>query len=538
MADRSPPPTRSVSLAVLLVLAAAAVLRVWGIGFGLPYAFEARPDEREIVHTAVKFFEGNLRPQRFSYPGLFYYALYLCYWALVGVGVAAGVISGPYDMRYLYVAGPDALHITARLLSAAFGVATVYVTWRLGRRAFGRRTGLLAAVFLAVAYLHGRDSHFGVTDVAMTFFVALAHLPILDLLRTARRKAYVLTGLAAGLGISTKYNAAVLAAPTLAAHALAGPRRSWRGLVLCFFVCVAAYLAASPYTLIEWKEFWGDVHYEVFVHGLQQTHAGDAGRGWTRHLTVSLRYGLGLPMCLAAAAGMAAALARRPRPAAVLLTWPLAYYAVLGPRRTVFVRYAIPLLPSLCLFAGYAASRWLAWARRRGRAARGVAAAALLAIVAPTLTRLVQFDDFISRLDTRDLAAMWLQRHMTEKDRVAWLGTKYMLAAPPIELQARRRAGNLVFQVTTMKQFDEVKPTFVVTCGHRVLSCYCWFSPQIARRLQAAYELAAEFDPDGAETQRDVYDVQDAFFAPYAGFHASRRPGPKIRIYRLRRPRR
>ncbi len=525
---------RRMALALFIVLALAALLRVWGVGFGLPYAFEARPDEREIVHTTVKFFEGNLRPLRFSYPGLFYYMLYLCYWVLVAVGVLTGTIQGPYDLRYLYVAGPAALHVTARLLSAAFGVATVFVVWRMGRRCFGRRTGFIAALFLAIAYLHGRDSHFGVTDVALTFFVAAAHLPVLSILAGRGRKAYLLAGLLSGLGTSTKYNAALLAAPVFVAHVLGGAAHRWRALALAGVVCVVAYLATSPYTIIEWQEFWGDLRFELFVHG-KQGHGVDAGLGWWRHLAVSLRYGLGLPMCLAALAGAVWLAVRRPRLAGVLLAFPVVYYLVLGPRRTVFVRYVLPLLPSLCLFAAYFVSRLAA---RLARSRQTVCLLLLCAIVSPSLVRLIQFDEFVSRLDTRNIAAMWLNRCMRPGQHAVWLGTKWVLGAPTIELQARRRASTVVYLAADGRAFDDVDPDFVVVCSHRVLDTYCRPPKEIEERLKANYVLVREYDPQGAEMYRDVYDVQDAFFTPYAGFRGVSRPGPAVRLYARVRPRR
>src|SRR5207245_2101204 len=42
------------------------------------------------------------------------------------------------------------------------------------RELFSRRVALVAAGFLAVAFLHVRDSHFGVTDVPVTFLTVCA----------------------------------------------------------------------------------------------------------------------------------------------------------------------------------------------------------------------------------------------------------------------------------------------------------------------------------------------------------------------------
>lgn len=526
---------RPLALAVLLVLALAAALRIWGIEFGLPYALEARPDERELIHTTVRFFEGNFHPRGFHYPSLFYYMLFVCYAGFVALAKLTGAMASMYDMPFVFVSGSEGLHVTARLLSVAFGVATVFVVWRIGLRCFGRRAGFLAALFLAVAYLHGRDCHFGVTDAALTFFVALGHLPILWILRGGGPRAYVVAGLIIGLGASVKYNAAVLAAPLLAAHVLrpGATGRHWRRLALSAAVAGFAFLCTSPYAVVDLRTFWDDLHYELFVHA-RQGHAIDVGLGWTRHLGVSLRYGLGLPFCLCAALGMGWLAARRSRLAAVLLALPIVYYLAIGPRQTVFVRYALPLLPSLALCAGHFCSCTLGRCRERGAPARALCVAMLLAVLAPTTIRLVQFDDFVCREDTRCTAARWLQARLSPGDRVGWVGEKYTLATPPAEFEARKRVDKVVDFIDTAEQLRERWPTFMATCGHGALGHFCRVAPGIRELLRTHYRLEVVIDPEGAETRRDTYDLQDAFFVPYAGFRGVRRPGPRVTIYRRR----
>jgi hypothetical protein len=57
------------------------------------------------------------------------------------------------------------------MLTAAFGVGTVLLLALLGSRLFSREVGFIAALFLAIAYGHVRESHFATTDVPLLFFV-------------------------------------------------------------------------------------------------------------------------------------------------------------------------------------------------------------------------------------------------------------------------------------------------------------------------------------------------------------------------------
>src|SRR5438874_444420 len=77
---------------------------------------------------------------------------------------------------------------------------------------------LVAAAFLAVAFLHVRDSHFGVTDVPAAFLTVCAFWAALRCATEGARDARVaLAGALCGLAASTKYNAAVALLPAMAA---------------------------------------------------------------------------------------------------------------------------------------------------------------------------------------------------------------------------------------------------------------------------------------------------------------------------------
>jgi 4-amino-4-deoxy-L-arabinose transferase-like glycosyltransferase len=76
----------------------------------------------------------------------------------------------------------------ARYLSAAAGIASVLMIFHIGVRLFGRTTALAAAVLLSLAFLHVRDSHFGVTDVPMTFMVLVAFFFIVRLSESGAKR--------------------------------------------------------------------------------------------------------------------------------------------------------------------------------------------------------------------------------------------------------------------------------------------------------------------------------------------------------------
>ncbi|MSS72245.1 MAG: glycosyltransferase family 39 protein [Candidatus Latescibacteria bacterium] len=207
--------------ALVAILVLEAVVRVSGIGFGLPNT-ETRPDETVAVSVAMHMAKSGLHPHFFDYPTLFPTVLLFFYSIYFLVGYGLGWFSSLEGFKALYYTDPSSFYLIARLVSAGCGVATIHLVYVIGRRVYGVRAGLLSALFLAVCPIHVRDSHFGKVDVPMTCLVVLSGVYILDLYRNGRFRDYVLSGVAVGLAASTKYPAGVFCVSVVVAHFLRG----------------------------------------------------------------------------------------------------------------------------------------------------------------------------------------------------------------------------------------------------------------------------------------------------------------------------
>ena len=188
-----------------IILVALAV-RVWGLGFGLPYAY-SRVDETAIAGPAVKFLSGDLRPSDFLYPTGLVYVVTLVYTGWYAINRPFGAytsLAAFADSRYQSVAP---FFYLSRGLSAVMGTLTVWWVFAICRRVFDDTVGIVAALFMALAFLHVRDSHFGTLDVSMTALVVLSVLAILRWQQAPTRWRAAVAGLVAGFATSTKYNA-------------------------------------------------------------------------------------------------------------------------------------------------------------------------------------------------------------------------------------------------------------------------------------------------------------------------------------------
>jgi len=128
-------------------------------------------------------------------------------------------------------------YLLSRLLQAVWGTLGIYLTYRVGRRlagglsdpAAGRRVGFLAALLVAGAPWHLRQSAIAKPDALLVLLVLAAVELALAAAARPRLRRYLAAGAVAGLAAATKYTGAIAGAP-LAAAALAGARRHPRRL--------------------------------------------------------------------------------------------------------------------------------------------------------------------------------------------------------------------------------------------------------------------------------------------------------------------
>lgn len=527
-----------------LVLLIALLVRIWGIGFGLPYA-NARPDETEVAGPAVGFLSGDLRPPFFQWPTLFPYSVALVY-------VATHTLSRPFtgyqtlnefaESRRQNVAP---FLYGSRLLSAALGILTVWWVAAICRRIFDDTVAIVAALFLALSFLHARDSHFGVTDVPMTALVVLAVLAILRWRDTGRLAHAATAGVAAGLASSTKYNGLGVVVPfgvALAQRAF----ETWPGrsaisrtalaAVIFGAALSAAFFATSPYILIDWTRFLE--HVSGVQRAFASGHGMTLGQGWWYYARVVLPAAVGWPIVLAGATGTVILLIGHFRPVAVVLAFPIAYYLFAGRGLTVFARYILPVVPFLCISAAWltvtAVGSGFSRILSRAPFLRPVLmASAAIAMVAPTARDAILLDRLLATTDNRVIAARALLDLVPAGSLIYQTGERYGHA--PLAIEGRRLdAGIAQFDAAT-GQFRPREPDWIVV-QRSSLILYSAVPAGIEKLIAEQYVLAKALPTETSETHARVYDQQDAFYLPLEGLVGLTRPGPGFELYKRREP--
>ena len=151
-------------------------LRLIGLQFGLPAVYN--PDEVAIMSRALAIGKGSLNPHNFLYPTFYFYVLFAWVGVYLGWMWLSGRVGSFAEIPNLYFTDPSGIYTAGRMLGVLSGTAGVLLLYRLARTLAGQRAAIVAALFLATAPLHVRDSHYVKHDVFATTLIIVAYLAI------------------------------------------------------------------------------------------------------------------------------------------------------------------------------------------------------------------------------------------------------------------------------------------------------------------------------------------------------------------------
>jgi hypothetical protein len=414
---------RKFTFVVLTLTGAALLLRLWGIGFGLPQEYHI--DEHFYYPHAWSMGQGQLDlPDQAHGPSL--------YLGLLLIGQKSMQLAffprlSNADFGALRDTNPWPYLLSARIISALLGALTIPIVYLLARRYRDPGVGLVAAALMTVLYFHVRDSHFGVPDTLTTLFAAAAVWLSLRAYQTRRARDLLGAGLSAGLATGAKYTTVVVAVAVIAAALLAGT--AWRQRAKLLGVAAlgvaAGFIIGYPNLLLNPAIFVKDISF-LFAR------VGEGFEGWrivpdnsALFYLDTLVWSTGLAAVILSGLGLIAALVRHRAEDLILISFPLTYLVVMSLSQGHFGRYLLPILPLTTVLIADTGWRVLPQLIRRQRtpfavkAAQPVGLAVLLLVFVPNLLNSARFDWVLSQADTRTVAKRWIESNIEASSRIA-----------------------------------------------------------------------------------------------------------------------
>lgn len=549
---------KGIDLVLLIPLAFAILLRIIGIQFGLPFSYHF--DETTYTGAALNLGAVKIGPQ--INPTGFSNILFVEYAVYFVIARLLGVIHSLSDFARLYRVDPTLFVLLGRLTSALFGVLNVWVVYWLGTKTRSRAVGLLAAAFLAFGFLHVRDSHYSVPDIPMAFFASLSVLLcVLSVTRNSSRLKY-LAAFTAGLTITIKWSAAPIVVPLILILLYDSwqPGRRFRigeGIpkqALWMLLSLAGGFFVGGFEL-----FLAPGTYLNYM--LYELRAGEQGGfyfwqvdtlpGWLFYIKTFF-IGLGIPFTLLAIAGavyQAFLIVRYRRKLDIILfSFPLIYFVTIGATHHYFARYGLPLIPFAALFAAdillgavayFNKSRWQ-------KPVAALAAVLSVVIIAQSMIAGFRSDDLLRREDTRTFAKDWIEANIQPGSRIAmdWpvLGPYLSTAGRPAPASDKTYGlisfmGTPGLSVYPLDWYRQQGYQYLIASSFIYQISLNDKNKDVQRRefyasLDSQLELVKEFRANQGSGEPDF--IFDEIYGPLISLWQRDRPGPTIKIYRLR----
>lgn len=419
---------------IFIALLLAVIIRVPFIGTALPY-FHDEDEAHHFDRNLRMVQSGDFDPHYFHKPSLHFYlripAIALGFFNEVREerikSIKDAITSDPFGVGgYAFSSSHPGLVKWARTVSILLSVLSVFLVFLITEYLFGLTAAAMASLLAAINPALVEYSGVVGVDTLMGFFALLTTWAAVVATSEKSKKHLILSAVAAGLAISSKYNAApaILLPPIIAAFTFCEERTlSSLGL---FVIIGASFLAGTPYLLSNLPLFLDHAGYEVWHYAVagHEGHTAEPGLGqllfflsWLGHDAIGWS-----GLILGAIGTLWVLFMHRAKAHLVLASFPLAYLFFMCAQKTNFTRNLVPFIPYLIIAAAYALTRvphLFSFAKRN--TAAGILAA--LTIIQPVTGGLDAALTAYRATDTRIAASKWITDHRESLGRIALDGS-------------------------------------------------------------------------------------------------------------------
>lgn len=450
------------------ILMLTIFLRLYGIEWGLPTSlhpdYSYHPDEAPLLVWSQWLSQGQLVAKQFIYGGTFYYVILR---ACIYFGGSFSEAIGGFNIL------ANAM-LVARYLQVFLALVTVLLVYECGRLLYDRKSGLVAALVLALAPAHIVATQTVRPDAISAFLVALIAWMAVKLLRSEnhdQRRLLVYTGIAIGATAAFRLPLIGFGLMPVIAYVAARQRTSGDLLSKCLFswnalwlilAIILTYVVLSPHSLMYPEAFIAGIKVTASYETTVYPDAVGHGPIIFQYAWRLLYQALGYPGYYLALTGIIFALVRRRVEDMIVLAGIGLYFIMLASVSLTLVRYTLPILPLLALLSGVVVIQ--TFERVRHKYTRGIAYFVTGLLVTWTLAADIAFLHVTASKNARVLASEWVTQHIPQGKTI--LLVKQYDGDDFINPIMSSRHNNLAVLVTdrgnSEKIFSEIKIDYVV----------------------------------------------------------------------------
>ncbi len=542
------------------LLVAAAAVRIWGLGFGLPYKYHI--DEPPSVLAALRIAQGDFV---IEYPPLSPNLQQLVLTGLYGilfiVQLVGGYVSSPEQFALTYQQDPTVFYLLARGLSVLSSLLTLCILYRLVSKLRNRQTAILAVFLLAFCFLDVRHSHFVEPYSLIALMAVITAYAAIQYLSVKKLVWLLVSGIASGIGVGLRFSTAPLVVGPLLAIGLQFFRREDKPaskirtllvhVALLLLSFVVGLLVGTPSLILNTRNSLSTAATQIALAATAEGFWGFAFTDWPtwRFYGAILEIAWGMPVIIAIMLGFLRAIKSYDEETFVILIFPLLYSVVLlsaSAASSSFARYLVPVLPFLALLGADGVMVITEWLSKYLPAKFKTTMMIFLAImlISVPAARIIRLDYLWTQTDTRTLAKEWIEQHIPSNLRIAiqWHGPPLATQDDPEPNSSRVYEVDLLDPFSSDSEMYSIQHYWAQGFDYIILSSYIYELHRVEpvenslrqafyRELDSDLELMAEFNPFTDQSSPSFFFEE--LWGPITTLWQRERPGPVIKIYRL-----
>lgn len=398
-----------------LLLLVGVVLRFWGIGYGLPSVYNST--EYFIAKHALSFgARKSLEPLYFIYPTVYSYVISLLFALYFVLGKFVGWFPGSLDFAIKFLTDPSSFYLLGRALNAIAVLIAVIIFYQSIRKLIPAKFSLLIALLLLLS----TNIHFFTFWMVPDAFLILGSVIVLHYIIESEfinlsLKQVVVGSFICGLTISTKYNAGFLAAGwlfSLLYNYFPGKSSKSRRLILAILFILIGFLAGSPYWILDFSRFWEG--FRTIWSQSQYSYNYQAGTPylWEFFAFLKTEWLLGLILLLL----IFSLPIGRKRLNILLSVIILPTFLVVGSWEKKGLDYLLIIFPSLLVVL----SVWIRALLEKFTVSEKWLSRILILTILLNLPRIVFADYLRTSPDSRKIASQWILKNVPPGSRICY----------------------------------------------------------------------------------------------------------------------
>lgn len=418
--------TSSASLILYPILLLAFVLRIWGLDAGLPDV-KIHIDENAMVNLTLALvpLKGALWTSGSGF--LMPYLLFPFYGFYFLIGHILGKFPTQESFLTEYMVNTGNFTLIGRIVNLGISMLTLVFLYKVARHWFGEKVALISAFFLAVSFIHVKESHYVKNDILVGLLVLLVFHYSCLIAKTGKLKNYILAAFFVGLGFGAKFYPVFSFISVLIAHFLYTKKLNYKAfnknLLISFFTLFLTISSQILPTLIMGKgaleEFLRIK--DIILFDIKPVEKESA---FMVYLFSHLKEGLGvLIFCFSLIGGVLALIRYKKAEYLLLLAFPTFFLATVNFWATYNLpRHAIILLPFFIILAASATLEFQTVFKNPTLKVLTVFCLVILLAI-PTLIRSIKMDKVFAAADTRSIAKKWVETNIPANEKIVIEGT-------------------------------------------------------------------------------------------------------------------